>query len=388
MIEIRRGNASEFYEIIDFIDYVFSMHNWPHHYPKLSPVLYRETDKSMHNMINLREDGIMKASLLCYPRTLSVGGRELKVCGVGSVATHPRARNRGFMTMIMDYCMEEMKKDGVHLSYLGGDRARYGRFGYEISGNSYNFSLSLKDIKGRYPDFDASEYTFRRLERDEVDLHEALLEIYSQKKWHYVYDAEEFYLRMTRIGAIPMVIYEGDEIIGFMDTHQKSDPHTINEVCVKDDDTLRDVLFSYMMQNGVGISCRIGEWQLGDFKDLIEIINREVSFSGSAQWKVLNWQEVLKTLFEFKAGYTALLPGELVLDIDGEVLQLSYDGKSTAVMPCDKPAKVHLPGLSATRALLGPVPEAVFGNMEDAKLRALLKSWFPLPLTLFSPESV
>ncbi len=388
MIEISRGKFSEYDETIDFIDYVFSMASDPHHFPRRAPVLYRETEEAMHNFINLREDGIIKASLLCYPRTLCVGEAELKLCGIGSVATHPRARNRGFMTMIMDYATREMEEQGVHLAYLGGDRGRYNRFGYEMGGNSYSISLSLRALKGKYPNYDASKYEFRPLQRDETDVLEKLLAIYNQKSWHYVYNTEDFYLRMIRSGAAPITVYEDGEVVGFIDLYTKKSPFTVDEIRLADDMATCDVLFSYMIQKNAEIHCRIAFWQLEHFKEMIEIAGREISLQSSRQWKVLDWQEVLRALFEFKAGFAPLLAGILVVDIDGRKLSISYDGKNTVVEPTDGRADLSFPGLSAIRGLLGSVPEAVMEPMEDAKLYALVKNWFPLSLSLFGPESV
>ena len=101
MIEISRGKVSEFEEVIDFLDYVFSKNSSSHDFPLMYPNLYRRTEACMDALINLREDGVIKASILAYPRTLSICGTELKVFGIGSVATHPRARGRGFMSMLM-----------------------------------------------------------------------------------------------------------------------------------------------------------------------------------------------------------------------------------------------------------------------------------------------
>jgi GNAT superfamily N-acetyltransferase len=217
MIDISRGKASEFDEIIDFIDFVFSKSNCPHDFPSMYPNLYRRTDESMKNMINLREDGVIKASVLCYPRTLVIGGEKLNVYGIGSVATHPRERGRGFMSTLMNYTVEEMKKEGVHLSNLGGRRSRYNHFGYEITGNCYYAELSLDSLRTAKPEFSQDRYAFKALTYGDREIVEACKKIYDDKPVHYEYDYDDFYLRMYRKnGTTPYAVYDCENIIGFI----------------------------------------------------------------------------------------------------------------------------------------------------------------------------
>ncbi len=389
MIEISRGNASQFDEIIDFIDYVFSKASRPHDFPTMYPALYRRTDESMYNTINLREDGIIKASLLCHPRTLSISGQELKINGIGSVATHPRERRRGFMTSIMNYCIEDMKSQGVHLSVLGGNRARYNHYGYEIGGNRYRIELSKRAFGNAKPDYDASEYEFVTVFAKDFELIDGIHRIYSDKNVHYIYDKEEFYLRMARENTdLPYAVYLDGELQGYIAYRSSQDQIEAMEICLKDDKKTCDTLFSLLSQKNKGISCRFGQWQLDDFKEIVDISDGEMTFTNTGMWNVLRWKEVATILLAHKASFTELEVGSLVLGFDEGVLEFSYDGVETRVEMSEKDVDFDLTGLKATRALLGSCPEAVFGNLKDNKKRTLLRSWFPLPLTWLSTESV
>lgn len=181
MLEIRRGKKEEFDQIIDFIDFVFSKNSCPHDFLEMYPNLYRRTDESMNNLVNLWDDNEIVASVLVYPRTLCIGGKKLKVCGIGSVAAHPRYRGRGYMTKLLSYITSEMKADGTALSNLGGRRTRYNHFGYEIGGNGYGIEFSWEAIKTVLPDYEGSGYKFEKFGGENKALIGTLMEIYNSK---------------------------------------------------------------------------------------------------------------------------------------------------------------------------------------------------------------
>lgn len=126
--------AQEKDEIVDFIDYVFSKAHRPHDFASLLPKLYGEDgDGAAHHFV-VREDGKLAATVLAYPVKLHVGGRTLMTLGVGSVSTHPRARGRGYMRLIMDAVDARAKETGAAFAVLGGQRQRYQYFGYDYAG--------------------------------------------------------------------------------------------------------------------------------------------------------------------------------------------------------------------------------------------------------------
>ncbi len=395
MIEIRRGKSEEFVEILDFLDFVFSKNSRPHNFETMYPNIYRNSDEYMHNLLNLWEDGKIKASILILPRTLSVGGRELKVYGIGSVACHPRERGRGFMSMLLKQHNDEMRRDGVHMSNLGGRRSRYNHFGFEIGGNNYNFSASLDSIKLTRPDIDGEEFFFKELSADETELISELKKIYESKPVHYVYDnTDDFYLRMVipDDNAVPYAVYcacSPDTPIGFAAVEPGDSSDEIRELCIKNDSMMSDVLLNYAVTFGKGIELCAGEWQLPFFRGVTDI-GSAVSHNNSGMWEVVDWQAVISALLSFKGSYSYIEPGTLVLDIEGTgklAVTVSNSGE-VDVQKTDAAADVVLPGLTATRALLGAVPQAVFGFDLSPRTAALVRSWFPLPLSWFSTERV
>lgn len=391
MIEISRGKVSEFEEVIDFLDYVFSKNSSSHDFPLMYPNLYRRTETCMDALINLREDGVIKASILAYPRTLSICGTELKVFGIGSVATHPRARGRGFMSMLMNYNLEEMKKSGAALSNLGGRRSRYNHFGYEIGGISYRTDLSYDAVRDACRDDDGSAFTFRAFEAAETELIDALHAIYAQKRVHYVYDRDDFALRFySWSGFTPYAVYSASgELLGYLAmTGARDGRSDVREIVLKDDADSERVVFSYILQTRQRVSLRLGEWQLRHFGGLLRI-SGGLSAASDAMWNVLDWPAAFRTLLALKATYATLEEGTLVLDIAGSGrYALSYGNGAVSVEPTGAAADLCFSALDAVYALCGPAPAALTGFDLPAAVMRLVKSWLPLPLMHFDTERV
>ncbi len=392
MLEIRRGNAAEFNKIIDFIDFVFSKDSGPHDFKNMYPNLYRETDESMNNLVNLWDDGELRASVLVFPRTLCVGGSRLKVYGIGSVASHPRFRGRGYMTMLLNGINDEMRAEGVHLSNLGGRRSRYNHFGYEIAGSAYSTSVSGNSIKSVLPEYDGSGYTFSAFNYDDREIVGRLMEIYSSKPVHYDYGYDDFYLRLIipTDNAAPVAVYsDGGSLLGYIAACPWGENNmTVREICLSDDALISDVLMSYAVSLNRTLYMQFAEYQLKYIRKLLDYCS-DLSIGGNGMWEVLDWPEVIKALLTHKSEYVALQRGSLVIDIENSGrYSVGFDGSAVSVETTDDEPDYVFRGLSATRALLGTVPPAFFGFGGDLRKTALVKSWFPLPLTWFNTERV
>jgi predicted N-acetyltransferase YhbS len=95
----------------------------------------RETTDWEHCYVIDDDEGI--ASLVRVWRLeMALDGRALAVGGIGSVATDPRARGRGYMTLLMQHACERMRAEGMPVSILWGNAHRYRPFGYWAAGRS------------------------------------------------------------------------------------------------------------------------------------------------------------------------------------------------------------------------------------------------------------
>lgn len=390
MISITRARASEFCEVLDFLDFVFSKNSRPHDFVTMYPNLYLPTEESMSNQICLRENGVLKACLLSYPRVMNVNGQRLKVNGIGNVACHPRERGRGFMTTIMKYNNEQMRLDKVHASDLGGRRLRYNRFGYDDAGVSYEADIPQSAVEVLHPNAGDKRYEFRPLKREDSELIASLKRIYEQKTVHFEYDTDGFYLRLIIpfTDADACAVFDGGELLGYIAVSGGSTAD-IREICLKDDKDICDVLFHYCVEQGRDLHVSFGEWQLKYTRPLFELAHG-ISVDGSHMWQIIDWEAVLSALMSLKASYTPVPEGALVLDIEGSGrLCVENRGGAFSVEPTDSRADITLGSLMAIGALTGRSPEIYTSAMGlDKKTAELFNCWFPAPLKVFDTERV
>lgn len=136
------ADAREKDEIVEFIDYVFSKAHRPHDFASLLPKLYGVNgDGAAHHFV-VREEGKLAATVLAYPVPIRIGAKTLMTLGVGSVSTHPRARGRGYMRLLMDAVDARAKETGAAFAVLGGQRQRYQYFGFDHGGYQLHGELT------------------------------------------------------------------------------------------------------------------------------------------------------------------------------------------------------------------------------------------------------
>lgn len=139
----RPAKSGEFSEVMAFIDRVFRpgqpgrliMHRqYPH--------LYRDEPAHLARSLILRDQGEIVGHLAIHPVLLRLDGATVRAGGIGGVAAAPERRGQGIMTALLEAAGERMRQQGYPLSVLGGDRRRYGWFGWENAGLRNTFSLT------------------------------------------------------------------------------------------------------------------------------------------------------------------------------------------------------------------------------------------------------
>ena len=382
MLEIRRGTAAEFDEIIDFIDFVFSKNSNPHDFPAMYPNLYLRTDESMHDLINLWEDGKIIGSVLAHERVLSVCGREMKVVGIGNVAAHPRIRGKGIMSRLMTYTVEEMKKNGVAISLLGGKRSRYNHFGYEIGGAAYGLRIGDEEVLPVFGENFADAYTFRAFSAEDKEIADACKAIYEATPVHYCYGDEAYDLRFYDWhGRMPYAAYNSEgKLIGYLALGPQSNQRSRCEFAFVDGIDAAEVISAYTVQTGVDLRMCVRDWEMNDFAKLIRVGSGH-SFGPTEMWNVLDWHAVLEAFLTLKAEYANLENGTLVIEIaERGKWEVTVDGTAVSVNATDKDADLSFSSLDAVYALTGPQPMALIGYDHPEAVLRMVRSWFPLPL--------
>ena len=141
-----RASLDDFDSIIELVDECFShdrdsggmLARWPH--------CYIPQHEKIRNCL-IFKDGSKVVSLVEYvDQIVLVNESEIKVAGITAIATWPTYRGRGFMTKLLKHCIPLMREEGYAFSDLGGDRQRYGRFGWENGGREWRFRITPRSL--------------------------------------------------------------------------------------------------------------------------------------------------------------------------------------------------------------------------------------------------
>ncbi len=144
--EVVQLTATDFDEGMAFLNAVFGEER-PHDFHAMLPSIYQPTEELMACNHAVRVNGEIRAIVGLFPMYWQVGETVLKVGGIGGVSTHSAHRDKGYMTLLMNHCVQHMKAQGFHLSYLSGQRQRYGYSGYETCGQRFLVSVEKQNIR-------------------------------------------------------------------------------------------------------------------------------------------------------------------------------------------------------------------------------------------------
>ena len=78
-----------------------------------------------------------------YPFDVKMGGVRFRATCVGQVSTPEEHRGRGVMSALLRAATAKMDED-VDFAWLGGDRMRYGRYGWAVGGEQHVFRTNTK----------------------------------------------------------------------------------------------------------------------------------------------------------------------------------------------------------------------------------------------------
>ena len=116
----------------------FFMRSYPH--------LYRPTEECCDCYNIIEDSGRIASHVGLYPLHLLISGCEFTIGGIGGVATLPAARGKGYMSELLHHVIAEMRAREIGASGLGGDRQRYGPFGWDLAGQTCRFQFSRRSL--------------------------------------------------------------------------------------------------------------------------------------------------------------------------------------------------------------------------------------------------
>jgi predicted N-acetyltransferase YhbS len=149
-LSVRPCAVSEYPALLAFLDKAFDKKEsrW---FAKNLGNIFNTHPQSIRNHHIAWLNGVMAGVIGIYPLTLKIGSAKLLAGGIGSVSTDSALRGKGIMSALLTYAIETMDKAGYDVSWLCGDRFRYGNYGWETGGARIVYTLKGYDIERWWP---------------------------------------------------------------------------------------------------------------------------------------------------------------------------------------------------------------------------------------------
>ncbi|MBE7036506.1 MAG: GNAT family N-acetyltransferase [Ruminococcaceae bacterium] len=378
-MEVVRLTKNDYDEWLSVLNTVFTKQNKKEmDFEKELPKMCVRDDYHMNMHLAIKENGKICALLGVYPLKVKVGDAELLFTTVGNVATLPEYEGKGYMRILMDAAMEELERIGADASRLGGARQRYNRYGYEVSGISYNFHVNAFTTKYCFNGdeiFDFKEISYEDVK--EFAYIQALrkkMPMYVERAYDETHRGDYDVLRAYE-SRIFIALNKQGEMVGYLSV--SGNLEGISDFGAENFETLKTMMYSWQKK----VDARIYFSLFASDYEAVQYYSRVsswMSVSSPCHFKIINFDKVADALIKLKKQSGACMPeGESVIEIkDWGRLLICHKNGEAYCQKTDKEATIIMDRLEATRFLFGPFePGTVTGD--DAFLATVL----PLPLS-------
>ena len=324
----------------------------------------------------------MAAAVGAYDHDISVSSHILRCRGIGNVAVHPEHRKKGYMKMAMNRALQDMIKDGIAISTLGGRRQRYQYFGYDKVGPVYNFGISEQNIRHAFGGRKTA-FTVREITDTKDSVIDEIIAL-NMKQAVYPIRSRDMYLDIANTWHSSLIaVYNGNAFAGYFIIKGKN----VSEIqCVNECDLI-DTLVSVYEYVGEGFSVQIPFYQHPYAKEL-SLVAENVSIGTAMHFNVLDYKSVIEAFLQLKQTYTDLPDGEVSFLIHGyardERIRITVCGgkAKTEMIPDCESVDLELSHLGAMEFIFSPI-----SPLRDTS-SALMRIWFPLPICMYRADEV
>ncbi len=388
MDTIYKGRApkEDYDKLLEMLNNVFFLED--NEVPKrdfltLLPKLYKkEYDPCYANFV-VKHGETIKGAVGLYPFDYIAAGEKIHIEGIGNVAVARDSRREGHMIDCLNMAVEAAIKNGAALSILGGDRHRYGYFGYEPMGLSYSFNIRERDIRHTGADTGEDCELLPLTEKD-TDIIEKINGVLSSLPAYPVREPEKFVDIMKSWHCTPYYVTEKGEFIGWLSINrERSGFGCFKPVKASDWAKLLSAAFTVLETRSAGVSVPVYDKELCN--ELTKVCGG-VNISHSEHFNVFDYEKVIRAYLRVKAQCTPLCDGETVFLIHGvagdEKLCISVNGGNVNVCKTDAAPDFEFEHREAER-LIGSL-----ASERRSELPANIAGWFPLPLFCYGTDGV
>lgn len=372
MTEYRFARPGEEEEILDFIDLVFSQQGAPHDFAKLLPKVYAHPGFAPLHAVAVQE-GRIRAVIGMLPVALRYrDGGLLQGGGIGSVSVHGRSRGEGHMKALMRMQIEEARRRSYDFLVLGGQRQRYGYFGFEKGGTELAFFLNGANLRHALGEADADKVRFRPLEDPNDPALPGVAALQESQPCYCQRDPALLLDILRSYGSVPYAVEDGET--GALAGYLSALDGDVTELMLTDESLCAPVLKRWGAAHP-SFSVRVwdGQEQRAAY---LRTVAENYSIRDGEMFLILNWPRVLAAALRFQCACRPLPEGRRVFAIgdDSPLCLQVKEGKPSVFLTDETPDRT-LTDKEAFSLLFSPLSALTADD-------PLLRAWLPLPLSL------
>lgn len=385
-----RGKPEETKQLLDMLDNVFFLEDEEETrrtFLTLLPKLYKKQYNPAYNNVILKEGEEIKAAVGCYPSEAVAAGKKLRILGIGNVAVARDSRSKGYMIDLMNMSIDIMKNENYDYSLLGGQRQRYGFFGYEPIGSECRFSIDKGNIRRILGEMPKSTYTAREVTEADTEIIKKIKAL-NESLPFYTDRSEEAYVDILKSwDNIPYAAFDGEEFKGYFVIGKRGGRHISEMRAVDIDDTLMLIVCAMETAKSEEASLNVPLFDT----ELCDYMNKNcggVSIGTPEMINIFNFGRFIEAFLSVKAGVTKLCPGTLNLLIHGvkrdEQIAITVDGdNNVSVAETNEAPDIELSHSEAIHFIGG-----LYSKDRATMQQAFAQSWFPLPFFSYGLDNV
>ena len=327
----RKAVEADRAQYLDFANMVFSCAHVPHDFQAMIPKVYG-ADKQTAHMQNIAvdENDRIRGLVAVMPGQMNVLGEVLKTGFVGTVSVHPYARGEGHMKKLMSMAIDGMRRDGVDIAMLGGQRQRYEYFGFTKNGIALYHTVGRANVRHALRDVSTSGLEIKPVSADDADVLRMAWELHCAKRLFAYRSPEDFHvISRTWYTEMHKIILNG-EFAGYMLSNPGERGRDISELVLKDYALTGAVIKKLVEDDGRGLSLTTADFEV-ELNRWLAMFEEDVHVAAPMQIRVFNFAKVIDAFMKLRASYRPIADGKRGFVIDGQQVTVSVQNGKVEV---------------------------------------------------------
>ena len=287
------------------------------------------------------------------------------------------------MIELMELSVEDMGKNGVDVAYLGGQRQRYGYFGFESSGTSYRFNFSRSAYRHALKAMPCG-LDIEKLSPNDEESIANIEKIYSKLPIRSNRKPESYFDVLCSWRDRPYILKDNGDFVGYFVLDYTK--NNVNEFGTVDPKYYPNLVAAVMEKTeALQVGFIVAPFETEKLKFFTENADG-FNIDGCEMILVYNFEKVIRAYLGAKARYAKLCEGAFTVLIHGkygdEKLRIEVVENKVKVEKFDGKADYELSHHAATRVFFSNLPA------DREAFPANIQQWLPLHVFLFPSDTM